>query len=357
MKRGKKQRPPQVVTITKETQSRKKLDSLILMKRAVMVVLSVMAIVISINTATSLITNHTISLFAASTWDSDFDGDTIKVRAGNKIDLPIPEKFEHTFEGWYRDTAFTKPFNPEKDRVHRNTTLHARFERNEYTITLIDPRFYYKPDYTPQTFTRTVGTHFIFPGEPETPEGMTAPESGTFQGWSLTMHYEQPDYNKKKNIIAPVPGGTRYANFFRQNATYWAAWDALPVIENPHPEIITVDFVTGSSISERIGSFLLGYDLITDPMHYSFYYQQGFNARIPLTMPSMFYSTDNDQHAYFTVLNDGKTSFRFGGWYVQGDIEYTIYLDGETVQLGPLAAYVKRTGTPTLTFHAVWLEY
>jgi len=355
MKWGKQKRPPQVVTITKETPSRQKPDRFFVMKRGILLVLSVMAVVLSVNAATNLITSHAVSLYAANTWDGVIGNDTFKVRAGNRVNLPIPERFEHTFAGWYRDAEFTKPFNPTKDRIHKNTTLHARFTRNEYTITLIDPRFYFEPDYTPQIFTRQVGTHFIFPGEPQVPAGMTAPDCGTFQGWSLSMHLEPPDNLGTEHIIAPAPGGTRIANFFRQNATYWAAWDNLPLPEyETATRHIDVHFVTDAPISERIDTFLLGYELTTDPMPYSFYRQLGFNMRIPLTMPSMFYTTDDDQHAYFTVLNDGMTSYRFGGWRLLNDLDYNVYLDGESVHLGPLADFINGG---RLTFHAVWLEY
>ena len=93
-------RPPEVVTITKETPSRKKLDSLIVVKRATLLVLSVMAMVLSINTVANITTSHAVSLYATS--------DVYIVRAGGKVDLPIPEKFDHTFIGWYRDPAFKK---------------------------------------------------------------------------------------------------------------------------------------------------------------------------------------------------------------------------------------------------------
>jgi len=336
------------------------------MKRAVMVVLSVLTVVLSINTASNLLMNHSVSLHAASTWDGTLSSDTFTVRTGGRVNLPIPEKFEHTFAGWYRDEAHTKPFNPARHRVKRNTTLHARFTPNSYTITLIDPSQYLNKDgtrnldYTPQTVTRPIGTRFIFPDAPRVPAA--SENLGAFKGWSLSMQYNQylntnsggvPD--TQTNIVAQP--GTRYENFFRQNATYWAAWETweLPGGQNL-PQNIYIDFRMNFPHHGGVG--VLDINLDTNPITPTME-NRHFYRGLPLTLISMFFETEDNDHAYFTVLNNGLTSYSFGGWALTPTTTANtqIYRDGEALHLGPFADYIQEiNGRRTLTFYAVWIE-
>ena len=185
---------------------------------------------------------------------------------------------------------------------------------------------------------------------------MTAPDCGDFMGWSFSMYFEPPDrqdYRSRTYIIAPEADKRERPNFFRQNVTYWATFDRWKL---PDPEItidgaIDVYFVPDKSMNERIDAPYLGFDLDIAPMLDIFYERPDFIARIPLTMPSMFFTTEEDEgYAYFTVLNNGKTSYSFGGWYLESNPD-KIYRDGETVHLGPLI----KDGAKELIFHPLWI--
>jgi len=369
MKRGKKRKKaPEVVTITNRSKSRPKLDRFIAMRTCVMLVLSVMMVVLSINTASNLITSHAVSVSATGTWENKAQySESLQVRSGGKVSLPIPEKFEHTFAGWYRDAALTRPFNPQTNRIKRNTTLHARFTRNLYTITLIDPSLYLKSDGTLnenppetaiQTFTRTVGTHFIFPDAPRTPD--KSENLGKFMGWSLSMHYQQPDHNERENTIANP--GTRFPNFFRQNVTYWAAWSdwTFPNIDPISTESVRVVFEKDTTVGKlndehTLGSVFKEYPVIPP--------QSLPRADLQLTLPSMFFGEFsqfpliNDNYidtGYYTVLNNGLTAYSFGGWALTPNPTpgQRIFRDGEVVRPDTLEITNER-----ITFYAVWLEH
>jgi uncharacterized repeat protein (TIGR02543 family) len=58
----------------------------------------------------------------------------IQVVPGSTIELPIePLKEHHTFEGWYRDTAYTVPFSVESP-IESSTILYAKWSPKTYTI-------------------------------------------------------------------------------------------------------------------------------------------------------------------------------------------------------------------------------
>ncbi len=56
---------------------------------------------------------------------------------GKKLnpDMVTPVKYGHTFIGWYRDEALTKPWNVTYDRVWGSTTLYAKWESTGFVIT------------------------------------------------------------------------------------------------------------------------------------------------------------------------------------------------------------------------------
>ena len=338
----------------KPTKLHRKRDEFILTKRAVLLILSALCVVLSINTINTLANNLKVTIEAAGS--DGWNNDSFTVRPGERLNLRVPTKFDHTFAGWYRDQQFTRPFNPETDTIRRDTVLYARFERNFYTITLIDPSLYLRsdgslnPNYTPQTFTQPVGTYFTFPAAPRTPapsEGL-----GAFKGWSLSMHYKQPDNNSKTNIIA-TPGQT-YQNFFRQNATYWAAWEdwKLPISTAPSTQRVHVDFLV-SFPSEA--QFLEIPQELTIPVGNP---KNGHPLHLPITLPTMF----------LTVLNNGFTSYSFGGWALVENPtpSYRIYRDGEAVLLETVKDYFHFTEVETeddcadlcsgVRFFAVWVR-
>ena len=341
-----------------------------------MLVLSVIAVVVSINTATSLLTSHAVSLYAAATWENGKDYlQAIQVGKDGKVNLPTPVRFEHTFEGWYRDPDHNLPFNPATDRIKRNTTLHARFTPNQYTITLINPKNFRNPDGTINpdsilyTETQSLGWEFIFPRIP----GIT--DHPEFKGWSLSMDYNHylnfnfPDGDQRQsqltNIIAQP--GTRYTNFFRQNATYWAAWSEdywkSRDTTNYLSESVSITFIDYNAPTDMKDfaadfTFRNGTQPILSPIEFAEYGQDTppFYSPLPLTMPSMFFLV-NGQLTYFTALNDGMKSYTFGGWHIQNDPLERIFRDGEAINLITLEDLLQGTpGDRSLTFYAVWIE-
>jgi uncharacterized repeat protein (TIGR02543 family) len=374
MKRGKikKTRPPEVVTITKECAPLARPSSFIIVRRSVLAVLAIMATVLSINTIGTFAITHAVSLYAADTWNNtEFDDDTITVRSSGKIKLPIPVRYEHTFAGWYRDADFTLPFNPATDRIKRNTTLHARFEPNEYEITFIDTRAYLNTDgtlnanYEPVVYKLSLGMHFTFPAI----VGVT--DQDGFMGWSHSMMTEQylntndGAGNKQTNIVARP--GTHYRNFVRQSATYWTAWEICPTREilGNLPTLGTNVYVNFNflTVPTEIGRAFPTF-AFTDARREQ---DKGgltpnntlpiappedeavFFSPLPITMPSAFHMRGGDL-AFYTALNGGMTSYTFGGWTtpVTGD---RIFRDGEAINLSTLNLTVN-----SVTFYAVWIE-
>ncbi|MCR5565122.1 MAG: endonuclease [Gammaproteobacteria bacterium] len=62
--------------------------------------------------------------------------DTQRYEANNTITLPTvePTKFGYTFEGWYKDQAYTTKWNFDSDKITTNTTLYARMNLNSSEI-------------------------------------------------------------------------------------------------------------------------------------------------------------------------------------------------------------------------------
>lgn len=96
------------------------------------------------------------------------------VLAGEVIDEfdvdDAPEKTGHSFVGWFADEALTKAFDFEDTVVSQATTLYAKYEKNQYTITFMDGENKYK------TATAAYGDKFAAPEAPEK-------DGFTFVGW------------------------------------------------------------------------------------------------------------------------------------------------------------------------------
>ena len=73
---------------------------------------------------------------------------TAYVVPGDKVlgvDMPDdPEKAGHTFDGWYKDAAFTQAFDRKTDAIEGLTTIYAKFTANAYTITFKSDNETYK---------------------------------------------------------------------------------------------------------------------------------------------------------------------------------------------------------------------
>jgi hypothetical protein len=194
---------------------------------------------------------------------------------------------------------------------------------------------------------------------------MEAKDFGEFMGWSLSMHYEQPDNNDNSNLIAP-PQGRHYRNFVHQNATYWAAWETwdLPPSKNKLGESIFINFQNNFPSKTAI-SFLDLESMSTDATSFPKPIftpnpDAQFTTTLPLTMISMSFLTQSKNHAYVTVLNSGMTSYSFGGWALSPEITpgQRIYRDGEAIRLGTLEPddIQMIDSRPTLLLYAVWTE-
>lgn len=106
---------------------------------------------------------------------------------GKKLnpDMVTPIKYGHTFIGWYRDEALTKPWNVAYDRVWGSTTLYAKWESTGFIIT-------YELDggtnnsKNPAKFKYETGLTLLSP----TKLGYT------FEGWFLDSEFASPYSNE-----------------------------------------------------------------------------------------------------------------------------------------------------------------
>ena len=92
---------------------------------------------------------------------------------GNKVlnkDMPDPPvKTGHTFDGWYKDAAFTQAYNRDTDLIEDVMTIYAKFTAETYTITFMSDGAQHS------TATAAYGEKF-------TPAEITK-EGYTFGGW------------------------------------------------------------------------------------------------------------------------------------------------------------------------------
>ena len=102
---------------------------------------------------------------------------------GEGLMLSDPTKDGHTFVGWFLDSAFTNPYNPEQI-PEENFTLYALFSINSYQVTV-----YYQDDTADfETNTFAYGTSIAALLESQTVliENGTISKLGyTFTGWSM----------------------------------------------------------------------------------------------------------------------------------------------------------------------------
>ena len=131
---------------------------------------------------------------------------TAYVVPGDKVlgvDMPDdPEKAGHTFDGWYKDAAFTQAFDRKTDAIEGLTTIYAKFTANVYTITFMSDNETYK------TGTANYGGKF-------TSEEISR-EGYTFGGWftdeACTQAYDfETAVTGNLTVYAkwtPVGGGT-----------------------------------------------------------------------------------------------------------------------------------------------------
>lgn len=131
---------------------------------------------------------------------------TAYVVPGDKVlgvDMPDdPEKAGHTFDGWYKDAAFTQAFDRKTDAIEGLTTIYAKFTANVYTITFMSDNETYK------TGTANYGGKFT--SEEISKEGYTF--GGWFTDEACTQAYDfETTVTGNLTVYAkwtPVGGGT-----------------------------------------------------------------------------------------------------------------------------------------------------
>ncbi len=76
-----------------------------------------------------------------------------EVRHGETaVEPPEPARIGYAFAGWFKDTAFTDPWDFNEDRVTESITLHARWAANNYEVTF-DANGGDEPSFTSKTVT------------------------------------------------------------------------------------------------------------------------------------------------------------------------------------------------------------
>ncbi len=73
--------------------------------------------------------SHTVSFVTGS----DDSYEDVLVEDGKTVSLPTPSKEGYTFEGWFKDEAFTDAFEDD-DAVTEDLTLHAQWKAKTYTV-------------------------------------------------------------------------------------------------------------------------------------------------------------------------------------------------------------------------------
>ena len=112
--------------------------------------------------------------------------DPVQVRSGGKVTLPTPEKEGYEFKGWFTDSDFTTPFNPDTP-ITEDLTLYALFEE----ITVPQYKVTFNSNGGSEVAEQTVleGEKAVKPADP-TREGYE------FAGWFTDAEFQNPfDFN------------------------------------------------------------------------------------------------------------------------------------------------------------------
>ena len=247
-------------------------------------------IMLGIMVVIGIATFGTINNTRAVTFNLDGDPYTYRYKVGEYADLPIPNKAGHTFVGWYVDIELTEPFN---SHITKKTTLYARFEKNLYTITVIDTK---NLEANPLYYDFEYGTVVILPSY-STPNGdIWCPQDEFFAGYHTKM------YNH--NLYSSIQ--------VSQNITLYTQYDPFGIPAGTENERVMVE-----------------YDLsLTD------YIQFHFDAMLRLLTSytantSELFMLEN----LYAVLpiNDGSNYYVFDGWCLPDGSQYH---DGWGVDLG-----------------------
>jgi hypothetical protein len=168
---------------------------------------------------------------------------TRTVEHGERVEIPAPRKFNHTFDGWYRDAALTKPFDQTRG-ITRNTNLHPKWLKNSYTTTFIDTRFAMAHPNHKQTFTRQWDQPVQMP-VPTVPAEMTQ-DLQLFGGWTRGEYYQSGS-----SIIKHPAGTVVTAN---ANTTYYTYWTGGEEASRVHQHRLTATPIDTDALGVTISA-------------------------------------------------------------------------------------------------------
>ncbi|GLC88056.1 InlB B-repeat-containing protein [Lysinibacillus piscis] len=147
----------------------------------------------------------------------------------NKVtEPPIPTKVGYTFEGWYTEDTFTTKWDFDTDVVTEDTTLYAKWEVAQHTVT-----FNTYGGSIVQAQTVTYDTAVIAPLSPT--------RSGyTFEGW-----YKEPTFITRWKFATDT---------VKENRTLYAKWANIPINMDRLPSVFILSFETngGSLIDNQV---------------------------------------------------------------------------------------------------------
>ena len=222
--------------------------------------------------------------------------DTASVRNGTMVNMPEPLEYGQTFVGWYLDEGFEQPFN---GTVTQNVSLHARFTKNTYSVTMVDPKNLSEPQVKQYQFGQT----FLL-SEFDKPEGAIGYH--TIQHGLTILNEEQDMLSQLKRSDEPDVA---------QNITVYARYDAtIPAADATNPETVIVRYQF-DQISDRIyvmSSALSRFNGFTD---------------IITSTDKLFYP---EHLVGIYPINNGLTYYGFNRWTLpNGDT----FRDGEAINL------------------------
>lgn len=120
-----------------------------------------------------------------------------------------PTKNGYTFKGWYADNTFHTSWNFETDKITSNTTLYAKWEANQYTIS-------FNSNGGSTVSTVVASYHSL----------ITAPTSPTKAGYNFSGWYKDANFTNAWSFTADKVTG---------DLTLFARWTLIPAPPAPGP--------------------------------------------------------------------------------------------------------------------------
>lgn len=232
-----------------------------------------------------------------------------------------PNKDGHTFEGWYRDSAFTVEFNFNNE-IEENTKVYAKWIKNEIDVTFKANGGKFGASTNDVTITVSANTSVNASGK--LPENPTR-ENYVFDGWYINnkVNAGDPDSYTKYNLNSSVS----------EAITLVAKWKP---VEN---YVVTVKNASDASVNYTYTNMKYGYDGI-DPTKITvpsgmyidgFYYDQACSAANKVNLNSKIF-TSNVLYVKFNAVTANQTVnvkvFQFGTNSMSSVANLTIPVNG-----------------------------